>query len=160
MGQHAHQCFADTVLVPMQSSAGHVLQNSQDAGDWHEASVSFRLNYASLFLHDYPQLISPVYNILMTLDLGVHRYVFDGKPPALKKEELSRRWVLCMLLMMCGLSILCVLECSGGTNGGDSKESCCCRVERRGDATDQLTEAKEVGIPSVLFDKAQRQTAF
>ncbi|CAK0783365.1 Elongation of fatty acids protein 2 [Coccomyxa viridis] len=36
-------------------------------------------------------------------------YVFDGKPPALKKEELSRR------------------------------------VERRGDATDQLTEAKETG---------------
>lgn len=93
-----HVCFfttpsAEMRLVPMQSPAGHVLQNSQDAGGWHEASVSFMKNYASVFLplpESSPQLVSHFCNIL-TLDLAMHRYVFDGKPPALKKEELSRR---------------------------------------------------------------------
>ena len=77
----------------MQSSAGHVLQNSQDAGGWHEASVSFITHYASVLLPlpgPSPQLGLHLCSIL-TADLATHRYVFDGKPPALKKEELSRR---------------------------------------------------------------------
>ncbi|BDA49648.1 Flap endonuclease 1 [Coccomyxa sp. Obi] len=47
-------------------------------------------------------------------------YVFDGKPPALKKEELSRR------------------------------------VERRGDATDLLTEAKEEGAEADVEKYSKR----
>ena len=137
----------DMNFVPMQSPAGHVLQNSQDAGDWHEASVSFIPIYAALFL-PLPEYLSSAglhyCNILM-LGLGVHRYVFDGKPPALKKEELSRRWAFCMLLVSVRPKLHVYPEMlRRDSTKVNLRSLACCRVERRGDATDQLTEAKEV----------------
>ncbi len=58
-------------------------------------------------------------------------YVFDGKPPALKKEELSRR---------CALRAIS----RGTVRLGPSNElDCHSRFEKRGDATEALEEAKE-----------------
>ena len=77
-----------------QSPAGHVFQDCQDAGGWNEASVMLLLAPLMYSIcvcaHTYEKLWDATV-VSFHICYFMCRYVFDGKPPALKKEELSRR---------------------------------------------------------------------
>ena len=92
------------------------------------------------------------------LEAGVKPvYVFDGMPPAAKKEELARRWAALDWCIMCTAALArpdklvrsmprsCLIPCE--PSAIMLAKLRLCRFERRGEATEDLAEAKEVQTP-------------
>ena len=89
--------------VRVQSSAGHVHADDSADGIWDEAGVRFRafLPISTCFCQVLPvfacfclfwQNEGRFSGIHRSLFLGTRRFVFDGKPPQLKSEELKKRF--------------------------------------------------------------------
>lgn len=134
-----------TIVVVLQSFARNVQSHNQALGSWIEASVKFLLLVLFILLIlCYVFQIVPISLLnlcFLNLPCICFSYVFDGKPPDLKKQELAKRYFFS--LSWCFLTkpnifewqsfyILIILPLFW------------CSYSKRADATDDLNKAIEV----------------